>query len=107
MSDSLGSHGLYSPWNSSGQNTAVGSLSRDLRNPGIKPRSPTLQVDSLPAEPQKVTLKHARFSTNACAQISDLSNATRQGLILKKERNQCFEKGAWIFALQGNQLIRR
>ena len=25
----------------------------DLPNPGIKPRSPTLQADSLPAEPQK------------------------------------------------------
>ena len=42
------------PWNSSGQNTGVGSLfpsPRDLPNPGIKPRSPALQVDSLPAEP--------------------------------------------------------
>ena len=27
MSDSLGSHGVYSPWNSPGQNTGVGSLS--------------------------------------------------------------------------------
>ena len=27
------------------------SLPRDLPNPGIKPRSPTLQADSLPAEP--------------------------------------------------------
>ena len=27
MSDSLLSHGLYSPWNSPGQNTEVGSLS--------------------------------------------------------------------------------
>ena len=27
MSDSLPSHGLYSPWNSAGQNTGVGSLS--------------------------------------------------------------------------------
>ena len=27
-------------------------FSRDLPNPGIKPRSPTLQADSLPAEPQ-------------------------------------------------------
>ena len=27
MSDSLWPHGLYSPWNSPGQNTAVGSLS--------------------------------------------------------------------------------
>ena len=27
--------------------------SGDLTNPGIKPRSPTLQADSLPAEPQE------------------------------------------------------
>ena len=27
-------------------------FSRDLPNPGIEPRSPTLQADSLPAEPQ-------------------------------------------------------
>ena len=27
MSDSLRHHGLYSPWNSPGQNTGVGSLS--------------------------------------------------------------------------------
>ena len=33
----------------SGQNTGVGS---DLPNPGIEPRSPTLQVDSLSTEPQ-------------------------------------------------------
>ena len=55
MSDSLQPHGLYSPWNSPGQNTGVDSPfpSRgDLPNPGIKPRSPTLQVDSLPAELQ-------------------------------------------------------
>ena len=37
-----------------GQNTGVGSLSllqENLPNPGIKPSSPALQVDSLPAEP--------------------------------------------------------
>ena len=34
------------------KNTGVGSLfpSPDLPNPGIEPRSPALQVDSLPAE---------------------------------------------------------
>ena len=55
VSDSLWPYGLYSPWNSPGQNTGVGSLSLlqgDLPNPGIEPRSPTLQADSLPAEPQ-------------------------------------------------------
>ena len=38
---------LYSPWNSPGQNTGVGSLSApgDLPNPGIEPRSPTLQAE--------------------------------------------------------------
>ena len=54
LSDSVWPHGIYSPWNSPGQNTGVGSLSLspgDLSNPGIKPRSPTLQVDSLPGEP--------------------------------------------------------
>ena len=52
VSDSLRVPGLYSPWNSPGQNTGVGSSPGDLPNPGIEPRSPTLQADSLPAEPQ-------------------------------------------------------
>ena len=54
MSGSSLPHGLQSPWNPPGQNTGVGSLSPspgDLPNPGIEPRPPTLQADSLPAEP--------------------------------------------------------
>ena len=46
-------YGVYSPWNSPGQNTewvAVPSPG-DLPNPGIEPRSPAVWVDSLPAEP--------------------------------------------------------
>ena len=51
-------HGLYSarllcPWDSPGKNTGVGlpfPTSGDLPNPGIKPRSPALQADSLPTE---------------------------------------------------------
>ena len=37
----------------SGQNTGVGSLSllQGIFNPGIEPRFPALQADSLPAEP--------------------------------------------------------
>ena len=49
MSDSLWPHRLYSPWNSPGHNTGVGDLSL-LQ--GLELRSPALQVDSLPAEPQ-------------------------------------------------------
>ena len=55
MSNSLRSHGLYSPWNSLSQNTGVSSLfflQVITPNPGIKPGSPALQADSLPAEPQ-------------------------------------------------------
>ena len=53
--DSLRPPGLYSPWNSPGQNTGVGSLSLlqgIFPTRGIKPRSPELQADSLPAELQ-------------------------------------------------------
>ena len=54
MSNSLRPHGLYSPWNSPGQSTGVGSLcllQGNLPNPGIEPKSPSLQGDSLAAEP--------------------------------------------------------
>ena len=51
MSDSLQPHGLYSPWNSPGQNTRPFPSPGALPNPLIEPRSPALQVDSLPAEP--------------------------------------------------------
>ena len=50
VSDSLRPYGLHSPWNSPGQNIGVETV--DLPNPGVKPRSPTLQPDSLPVEPQ-------------------------------------------------------
>ena len=45
-----------SSWNFSSQNTGVCSLSLlqgNHPNPRIEPRSPTLQVDSLPTEPQE------------------------------------------------------
>ena len=53
MYNSLWLHGLYSPWNSPGQNTGVGSLfpsPGDLPDLGIKWGSPVLQADSLPTE---------------------------------------------------------
>ena len=42
------------PWNSLGKTIGVGShslLQGNLPNPGIVPKSPTLQADSLPTEP--------------------------------------------------------
>ena len=55
VSDSLRPHGLYSLWNSPGQNTGVGHLSLlqgIFPTQGFEPRSPSLQEDSLPTEPQ-------------------------------------------------------
>ena len=53
VSDSLRPQGLYSPQNSPGQNTGVGSCSllQGICPTLVKLKSPTLQVDSLPAEP--------------------------------------------------------
>ena len=43
---------MVCPWNSLGKNTGVGKcrslLQGDLAEPGIEPRSPALQADSLP-----------------------------------------------------------
>ena len=53
MSDSLRLHGLYSPWNSPGQNTGEGSrslLQGIFPTQEFKPGSPAPQVDSLPTE---------------------------------------------------------
>ena len=55
VSNSLQPHGLYSSWNSLDQNTGVGifPFSRGSSQPrDWTPRCPTLQADSLPAEPQ-------------------------------------------------------
>ena len=60
MSDSLQPLGLCSPWNPQGQNTGVVSrslLQGNLPKPEIEPRSPTLQADSLPSEPQGMPKK--------------------------------------------------
>ena len=58
MSNSLQPHGmqptkLLCPWDSPDKNTGVGchALLRDLPKPGVEPRSPTLQVNSLLTEP--------------------------------------------------------
>ena len=53
LSDSLWPQGVYSPWDSPGQNTGVGSLFllwRIFPTQGSNPGSPALQADSLPTE---------------------------------------------------------
>ena len=72
--DSLWSHRLYSPWNSPGQNTGVGSyfLFHSIF-PTQGSRFPTLQVDNLPSElpekPHKWELKKSK--SESCSVVSD------------------------------------
>ena len=53
VAKSLRPHGLYSPWNSPGQNTGVGTHSLIhgiFQTQGSNPGLPHLQADSLPAD---------------------------------------------------------
>ena len=82
MSDSLGPRGLYSTQNSPGQNTGVGSLSilqGIFPTPGMEPRSPALQADSLLAESQ---------GTPKSTGVGSLS--LLQGIFLTQESNWSF-----------------
>ena len=54
-------------------------FSRDLHNPGIKPRSPTLQPDSLPAEPQLPQGKY-KIQSAASKRNTQVQNKVRYGL---------------------------
>ena len=70
---------LYSPWNSPGHNTGMGRLSLppgDLPNPEIEPRSLTLHVDSLPAEPQFSSV------TQSCPTLCDPMNCSMPGILV-------------------------
>ena len=89
MSDSLRPHELYSPWNSPGQTTGVGSLSLLQgifpTNPGIEPRFHSLQVDSLPAEPP------GKPKNTGVGSLSLL-----QGIFPTKELNRGLLRCRWI-----------
>ena len=74
-SDSLRPHGLNSLGNSPGQNTGVGSLSllqgifpTQGLDPGIRPRSPAWQANSLPAEPQEAAgrTRYSSWQNGSC-----------------------------------------
>ena len=71
--------------------------SGDLTNPGIKPRSPTLQADSLPAEPPGKPMNTG---------VGSLS--LLQGIFLTQELNRGLLHCRWILnqlSYQGSPLI--
>ena len=100
MSHSLRPRGLHSPWNSSGQNTGVGSLSLgDLLNPGVEPRSPTLQVVSLPAEPQGKPMNTGVGSLSFFQQIFPTQELNQDLLHCRRIPYQLNYQGSPIFLL--------
>ena len=73
-------------------------FSGDLPNPGIEPRSPPLQVDSLPAEPQ------GKPKNTGVGSLSLL-----QAIFLTQESNRGLLHYRWILyqlGYQGNPKIR-
>ena len=72
---------IYSPWDSPGQNSGVGSLSLlqgIFPTQGIESRSPTLQADFLPSETP------GKPKNTGVGSLSLL-----QGIFLTQELNQC------------------
>ena len=85
VSDSLRPHGLLPtrllcPWGFSRQEYWSGlpcPPPGDLPNPGIEPRSPTLQVDSLSSEPQHIHYYRIKIKTCALRGYMDTFTCTR------------------------------
>ena len=112
-------HGLYSLWNSPGQNTGAGNhsfLQGDLPNPGIEPRSPTLQADSLPFEPPGKP-KNTGVGCLSLLQQVFPTQESNQGLLhgrwilnqlsyegkIKGKRNRILGDYSWRFQTEGKK----
>ena len=69
--------------------------SRDLPNPGIELRSPTLQADSIPAEPQGspyLNLKKKKIKNDSSTQnIQCYHRNTRIAVVKKTENVKCWQ----------------
>ena len=79
MSDSLRPRGLYSPWNSLGQNTGVGSLSLLQR---IKPSQAShITGDSLPVEPWEKPLEENMTNLDSVLKSRDITLRTKVHIV--------------------------
>ena len=73
---------------SSGKNTGVGchALLQGLPNPGIKPRSPTLQEDSMLSEPPATDLINQAYVSGAFLMEDSIKNQTEKKRIGRASR---------------------
>ena len=92
VSDSLRPHGAHGTLQARILEWIIFPFSRDLLNQGIKPRSPELQVYSLPTEPQ------GKPNNIGVGSLSLL-----QGIFLTQEWNQVLLHYRWILYQLSNQ----
>ena len=100
VSDSLQPHGLsparfLCPWNSPGRNTGVGChshLQGNLPDPGIEPRSSTLQADALlsepPGKPEKTIIQNGTCTPVFTAALFTIARTWKQ--------SRCPSADKWI-----------
>ena len=100
VSDSLLPHRLYSPWNSLGQNTGVDSLAllqgilpTQGSDPGIEPRSPTLQADALTSAPPGAPPLEAALKQGSCSSAGKNPPAMRETSVRFLGQEDPLEKG--------------
>ena len=92
----LGPTMLLCPWTSSGKNTGVGFhflLQGNLPNSVLKPRSPAMQADSLPSEPQ------GKPKNTGVGSLS-----LSQGIFLTQESNGDLLNCRWIGCLNRGEI---
>ena len=80
VSDSLRPHGLYSSWNSLGQNTGVGGQNTGVGSHSFSRGSSQSRVDSLPAESQGKP-KNTGVDSLSLLQQTLLTQELNQGLL--------------------------
>ena len=112
LSDSLQPHGLYSPWNSPGQNSGVGSLSllqgtflTQGLNPGLQHCRKILyqlQVDSLQGKPQNTGLVSLSFLQGIFPTRNQTRVSCRAGGFFT---NWAIREGLYLTKSIGNQAI--
>ena len=81
MSDSLQPHELYGALQARILEWVAFPFSRDFPNPGVKPRSPALQTDSLSVEPQKQSSRIWSGTYPFCSRSSQSRNQIRVSCI--------------------------
>ena len=104
MSRSLQPHGLYSPWNSPGQNTGVGSRSLLQRifptqgsNPGLSHCRQIFYQLSHREAPWVIFLFKFKMGHKASETVCNISNAFGSELVTKEMRVNPKGNQSWIF----------